>query len=186
MKNLNTVAAVVFALGLAAVVGFELTSEDYEFAPLRSTAASGNRPRSPAGEPIGEPSQETIAKYARTSGALDPGNAEVNVIFLNPIRNLRADSLFFQVAINTNSLDMSGFDITQEAAVEYEDGASIMDGFEWRPIHNSHNHHFMGILTVPGLKTGKAIFKEAKYIKLIIKGIPSIDKREFRWSDSLG
>ncbi len=181
MKNLNRIALVAFALGLAVVIGFQLASEDYEFNPIRTTVSSGVRPRSPSAGP----SKELIARYARTTGALDPGNAQVSVIFLNPVKNLQAESLFFQVAINTLSLDLSDFDITKVAVIEYENGESIMEGFEWRPIQ-SHNHHFMGILKAPGRKGGKSILKESKYIKLIIKGIPKIDKREFRWSNSLG
>lgn len=181
MRKLNILAAVVFVSAIAAIVGFELASSEYEFIPEEpSRDAIDYSPPASSG-----PSEELIARFSRTTGSLDPGNAEVNVIFLNPIREMPGDNLYFQIMVNTANLDLPEYEIAKMVSLEDDNGKNAIDGFEWETLHTIRNHHIMGILTAPDLSWLKYSFKEAEYLKLTIEGIPNIDKREFRWNKSV-
>ena len=179
MRNMNILAAIVFALAVAVIIAIELTSTEYAFTPDQSSTATSTQSQPSSAAPL----EELISRYSRTTGSLDAGNAQVNVVFLNPIRNLESDSLFFQIDVNTYSLDLSEYDIVKMVVLEDDNGKKIIDGFEWELLHRNHNHHLMGILTAPDLKGGRSIMKEAAFIKLTIEGIPNIEKREFRWNN---
>ena len=181
MKNVNFFAIGVFMIALTAMAGLELASSEYEFIPEQpSIAKSSLAPSTATG-----PSEEIISRFSRTTGSLDSGDAQVNVIFMNPIREMPSDNLFFQIMIDTSSLDLSDYDIEKMVSLEDNNGMRVIDGFDWELLHKIHNNHIMGVLIAPDLSWLRTSYKEAKYLKLTIEGIPNIDKREYQWNKSV-
>ncbi len=73
-----------FSLITAAALG--LISRDYEFVPGSQESERSNNQTGQIEIP-----GEVISKFLRTSGNLDPGNVEVQVLFLNPIQNIEQE-----------------------------------------------------------------------------------------------
>ena len=66
--------------------------------------------------------------------------------------------------------------------VEDSNGRVIRDGFEWKVTHSQGYHHILGILTVPNWTGGESLTAgEVEWIRLVLKGIPNLETREFRW-----
>jgi hypothetical protein len=182
MKIINLVVITSFVLSLLIAIGLDLVSSDYEFVPDLQIRLDENQTN---GHQVNI-SKETVEKYFRTSGTLEPGNVEVQVVYLNPFQNVKGDHLIFQVIFNSNSVNLSNYDITKEAVIEDSNGTIITEGFNWKQLHRDSNHHFMGILIVPYLQPDQkyknpSTKEDAEWIKLVIKGIPKVENREFRW-----
>lgn len=180
MRTGQWISIVAVGLSLATAVGLHLISKDYEYVPERRSVMST--------DPIPKEEleiDERIASSVRFSGAIEPGNVEVQAIFLNPINETKEDYLAFQISFNTHSVNLANYDITKEVVIEDSKGRVVAEGFKWEEIHNRGYHHVLGVLTVSDLKDEKSLMaKDVEWIKLIIKGIPKIKTREFKWEKS--
>lgn len=175
MRKSSWIAVISVGFSLSVALSLHWFSEDYEFTPRRREPVPQNR--------ISENRPDTgITRFIRTSGFVEPGNVEVQAVFLNPVKDLEDDQLVFQIAFNTHTVDLAGYDITQRAIVEDSMGRVIRDGFKWKVIHSQDYHHISGILTVPNLNEGEPLTAgEVEWIRLVLKGIPNLETREFQW-----
>lgn len=185
MRIINWIAITFFGFSLITAVALGLISRDYEFVPGSQESERSNNQTGQIEIP-----GEVISKFLRTSGNLDPGNVEVQVLFLNPIQNIEDDKLIFQVTLNTHSVNLAGYDITKKAVLEDSNGRTITEGFYWKQIHNNKGHHLMGILVFPAQATEQnngntATVGAVEWIKLTIKGLPGTENREFQWDIEL-
>ncbi|HEC61492.1 MAG TPA: hypothetical protein ENI27_04490 [bacterium] len=175
MKKSSWIAVISVVFSLSVALSLHWFSKDYEFTPRRREPVPQNR--------IAETRPDAgITRFVRTSGFVEPGNVEVQAVFLNPVEDLEDDQLVFQIAFNTHSVDMAGYDITQWALVENSKGRVIRAGFKWKVIHIQGYHHVSGILTVPNLIGRESLTAgEVEWIRLVLKGIPNLETREFHW-----
>ncbi len=184
MRIFNWVAIIFFGFSISIAIVLGMLSRDYEFVPERQISESSSQ----TGQI--ELSKEMIGKLWRTSGNLDPGNVEIQVIFLNPIQKSDDEKLIFQITLNTLSINLAGYDITKKVVFEDSSGRTVTDGFYWKPVHNDKDLHLIGILIVPIQAKGeKNEFSSTpdtvEWIKLTIKGVPQIEIREFLWDTEL-
>ncbi len=57
-----------------------------------------------------------------------------------------------------------------------------MESIQWKPEHNQSYHHIMGYLIVQEQESaGSLIGENVQWIKLVLRGIPKIEQREFVW-----
>jgi hypothetical protein len=184
MKIISWVAVAIFGFSLNTAIVLGMLSRDYSFIPDSQISENNSQ-----NGKIDIPS-EKIDKLWRTSGNLDPGNVEIQVLYLNPIQKIDNEKLIFQIALNTHSVDLSNYDITKKVVLEDSSGRTIKDGFYWEPVHGNQSHHLMGILVVPIKAKGQrnkfpSGSDNTDWIKLTIKGIPQIEIREFLWDKGL-
>lgn len=181
MRTINWVVIITFVFSLLIAAGLDLISGDYEFVPNQQITAEKMEQNHQI-----NPSKEMVEKFLRTSGTSEPGNVEVQVVFLNPLQKLNNDYLIFQIALNSHYVNLSNYDITKNAVIKDSSGRIIVEGFTWKQIHNNKGHHLMGVLMVPDLKSELSLTKDdLEWIKLVIKGIPNIEYREFHWDKVL-
>ncbi|NOY10301.1 MAG: hypothetical protein GXP33_15815 [Spirochaetes bacterium] len=173
----NSSRIVIFSVGFSLLTALvlHLSSGNYIFIPRESSPVN----RTAAGV---KETDTRIARLVRTSGVVEPGNVEVQILFMNPLNSSKENSLVFRLSFNTLNVDLKNYDITKNAIFEDSRGKKITSGFKWKETHNLGYRHIMGILTVSDPGEQKAIpAGKIKWIKLILNGIPNISKREFRW-----
>ena len=177
MRTINWLVIITFVFSLLIAAGLDLMSGDYEFVPNQQIPGENKK----------QPNQlylteEMVEKFLRTSGTSEPGNVEIQVIFLNPLQKLNNDYLIFQIALNSHYVNLLNYDITKNAVIKDSSGRIITEGFTWEQINNNKGHHLMGVLMVPDLTSEISLTKnDLEWIKLVIKGIPKIENREFQW-----
>ena len=165
---------VIFAVGFSLLTALvlHLVSRNYIFIPREKTSA--NRITSGVKE-----TDNRITRLVRTSGAIEPGNVEVQILFINPLSNLKEGNFVFRLSFNTLNVNLKNYDITRNVIFEDSRGTKITSGFKWKETHNPDYRHIMGILTVSDPGEQKALpAGKIKWIKLILNGIPAIRKRE--------
>lgn len=129
--------------------------------------------------PVPSASAPAEAQLTRTSEA---EGITVAVTFMNPLLQFEetGGKLFFKVALDTHTVDLSSFDLTKLAELRTSEGVIVNKGFIWEPISES-GHHRMGLLKIDGtLNSVPIITKETKYIELELKEI-GIPARLFKW-----
>ncbi len=176
MRKFNWIAIITVVVSLLIAAGLHWASRDYEFTPRveKELALKEDQPQPDI--------SKRLVSLVRTTGSIEPGNVEIQAIFLNPVQQLPENRLVFQIAFNTHSVNLTDYDITKKAVIEDSEGRVITEGFKWKQTHNQGYHHIMGLLTVPDLRDkGSLTGKDVKWIKLVVKGVPKIAKREFRW-----
>ncbi len=176
MRKFNRIAIITVVVSLLTAAGLHWASRDYEFTPRveKELALKEVQPQPYI--------LERLSRLVRTTGSVEPGNVEIQAVFLNLVQQLPENRLVFQITFNTNSVNLTDYDITKKAVIEDSKGRVISEGFKWKQTHNESSHHIMGLLMVPDLgDKGSLTGKDVKWIKLIIKGVPIIENREFRW-----
>ena len=92
MRTINWLVIITFVFSLLIAAGLDLMSGDYEFVPNQQIPGENKK----------QPNQlylteEMVEKFLRTSKTSEPGNVEIQVIFLNPLQKLNNDYLIFQI-----------------------------------------------------------------------------------------
>lgn len=88
------------------------------------------------------------------------------------------DQLVFEVVMNTHSVDLLQYDLSQLASISFGADINKTGTFEWLPT-NKDSHHIMGNLTWNG-----ALDNNYKNINLEINNIDNIPSRMFIWEKS--
>ncbi|WP_423799620.1 hypothetical protein [Neobacillus sp. SAB-20_R2A] len=86
--------------------------------------------------------------------------------------------LVFEVVMNTHSVDLLRYDLSQLASISFGADINNTGTFEWLPT-NKDSHHMMGNLTWNG-----TLDKNYKNIDLEIIKIDNIPSRKFTWGKS--
>jgi hypothetical protein len=185
MKITNMLVVMFFVFSLITAITLELISDDYKFVP--GSQVTEERDTQPIQTQIPE---EIISKFIRTSGKIEPGNVLVQVIFLNPLQDLDERHFIFQVALNTQNVNLTDYDISKKAVLEDSSGRIISEGIYWTQLHNERGRHLMGILAVSTQEKDNNNEKSStidniEWVKLTINGLPGIEKREFLWNIEL-
>ena len=121
------------------------------------------------------PSKES--KTAVKSNVINPIQSESNkkvsessVSIDLALKEFKNGNMYFDIGVNTHSVDLSPFDLASLTVLEFE-GSSIKPS----SAPKLSGHHNSGTLI---FNTGK----ELKKFKIRIKGIPDIEERFFEWS----
>ncbi len=150
-------------------------SEVHQIAVVRAPAAHDHATAS-----LSKPTQAlTETELTRTSKG---AGIDVIVVFLNPLLKPeeRQESLRFKVTLDTHSVDLMGYDLTELVTLRTATGAGVQEGFTWKSESES-SHHRGGVLELINEQDGKLLFDQnTEYIELEFReiGIPS---RIFRW-----
>ncbi len=175
-KN-SLIAIISISLALSTALILHVVSSDYSFTP---------RPLIVEKDDTVVPREfippEELAKHVRSTGTTEPGNVEVQALFLNLIMDTDDENLVFQLAFNTHSVNLADYDIAEEVYLENSKGMQIKKDFTWNVTQKDSAHHIMGFLTVPDRSNGEPFLSDdTEWIKLVLKRIPTIEKREFQW-----
>lgn len=114
--------------------------------------------------------------------ASEAASITVAVTFMNPLLKAEetAGKLVFKVALDTHTVDLSGFDMLKLAVLRTSEGVVVSQGFSWEPINES-GHHRLGLLKLDGTVEGKPLItQETRYIELELKELGALP-RFFRW-----
>jgi hypothetical protein len=175
--QIHRVAALAFGTTILVAVLLHFASGDYEFLPEETKSTRSNVVPPPTVIPT-----DQALQLLRVTGATEPGNVEVQALLLNLLQPTEEPILVFQIALNTHSVSLRNVDIAKQAHIENSEGMMIRSGFRWKPEHNEGYHHIMGYLIVPEQEsTGSLIGENVQWIKLVLQGIPKIERREFVW-----
>ncbi|AOY77763.1 hypothetical protein [Clostridium formicaceticum] len=112
------------------------------------------------------------------------GNVAVGITFLNPIED---DENYFRfgVALNTHSVDLDAYDLSQRAVLFLENQLTISENIEWRLVEGE-GHHVLGELKIPSEYEDKKIsYVDYEYVELEIRDIDGIASRRFKWEKDL-
>jgi len=123
---------------------------------------------------------EDAAALTRTNSQ---GSVSVGITFLNP---LEEDPAYFnfEVALNTHSVDLDGYDLSEMTTLYIDDQLQSTEGIQWTDIQGG-GHHVSGILKLPKYgEDGNLSFEDADRIELIIEELDGIDSRSFVWDQS--
>ncbi len=176
--QIHRFAALAFGAAVLVAVLLHFASGDYEFSPAenRSSLTKVAPPQAVI------PTDQSL-QLLRVTGAAEPGNVEVQALLLNLLQPTEEEPvLVFQIALNTHSVSLRDVDIAKLAHIENSEGVMIRSGIRWNPEHNEGYHHIMGYLIVPEQESeGSLIGENVQWIKLILRGIPKIERREFVW-----
>ncbi len=175
--QIHRFAALAFGTTILVAVLLHFVSSDYEFSPAenRSTLSKVAPPQAVM------PTDQAL-QLLRVTGAAEPGNVEVQALFLNLLQPTNESILVFQISLNTHSVSLRDVDIAKQAHIENSEGMLIRSGIRWKLEHNEGYHHIMGYLIVPEHENeGSLIGENVQWIKLVLRGIPKIERREFVW-----
>jgi hypothetical protein len=89
-----------------------------------------------------------------------------------------SNQLVFEVVMNTHSVDLQQYDLTQLATISFGTDTNNPGTFEWEPS-SQDSHHMMGYLTWKG-----ALDENYKKINLDLNNIDNISSRLFSWEKS--
>lgn len=129
-----------------------------------------------------QPGQQASAGYtvaingkSPTNGTLkknDEGAVAVTAQWMGE----QNDSLVFGISMSTHSVNLDQYDLTGLAVLK-DDGGNEYEPSSW--ISEPGGHHREGTLAFPIPDTLKQ--SQARYIKIIIKGIDGVNERVFQW-----
>ncbi len=175
--QIHKFAALAFGTAILVAVLLHFASGDYQFSPAENRSKLSNIAPPKALLPTNQPLQ-----LLRVTGAVEPGNVEVQALLLNLLQPPKESILVFRIALNTHSVGLRNVDIAKQAHIENSKGMMIRSGIRWKPEHNQGYHHIMGYLIVPEQESaGSLIGENVQWIKLVLRGIPKIERREFIW-----
>lgn len=126
-----------------------------------------------------QPAQEIKIDESTLTRTSSGDAVSVGAVFMNPLQENK-DELVFKVALNTHSVDLSGFRLESLAAFRNSEGIEVKEGFVWASESES-SHHRLGYLKIPArAKDGRPLISEnTEYIVLEIDGIEVT--RTFKW-----
>ena len=170
-------AAILFGISFLIAILLHISATEYQFSPTpeSSTGTSGES----------ESSGITLDKTAallRVTGSTEPGNIEVRALLVNLLQPNDDPFLVFQIVLKTQTVDLKNLDPAKKAFVENSKGSTISTNIHWVPDPNRGYQQIMGFLVVPEPDTeNRFIRKDVEWIKLVLRDIPKIKKREFIW-----
>lgn len=108
------------------------------------------------------------------------GAVAVAITFLNPTE-LDQDYLNFEVQLNTHSVNLDIYDLSEMTIVNVGEDTKINSDLEWRVLEGE-GHHITGLLRVPmGNNQNESFYETASFIELEIQALDEIKSRKFRW-----
>ncbi|MHC4103323.1 MAG: hypothetical protein ACYSR9_00175 [Planctomycetota bacterium] len=110
------------------------------------------------------------------------GAVTVEVTYMNPIQNVAAGKLVFEVEMNTHSVDLESYTIEKISLLRNDKGAVIQAQAWDKP--EGGGHHRSGELVFSNTDdSGKPVVtSETKFIELVIKNLSGVKERIFRWN----
>ncbi len=185
MKNKRKVTLAIFFILLAVL--FLSACESIPGVSQESEESSSNEEGEAAeeGKTEEETEQETAEgntaeELAATYRTDTQGSVSVGVAFLNPVEE-DPDYFNFEVALNTHSVDLDEYDLSEMTTLHVEDQLQITEGIQWTDVQGG-GHHVSGIIKVPkSWEEGNLNYKDVKEIQLIIENLDGIDSRIFLW-----
>ncbi|SCY22117.1 hypothetical protein [Alkaliphilus peptidifermentans] len=112
------------------------------------------------------------------------GDVSVGVAFLNPIEEDN-DYFNFGVALNTHSVDLDGYNLSQMTFLYVGDEVKITENIQWTMVEGG-GHHVSGMIKVPREQEGtKLDYKDKEYIRLEIMNLDGVNSRVFEWEQDL-
>lgn len=93
------------------------------------------------------------------------------------LRPLSGQSLAFEITMDTHSVDLKQFDLSQLGRVVLGTDQSLTGGV-WTPKGQGDSHHLGGSLT---FLDGAGLAGRARIIALEIEGLPGGEIRRFEW-----
>lgn len=175
--QIHRFAALAFGTTILVAVLLHFASGDYQFSPAENRSTLSNVAPPKTVLPTNQPHQ-----LLRVTGVVEPGNVEVQALLLNLLQPPEESILVFRIALNTHSMSLQNVDIAKQAHIENSEGMMIRSEIRWKPEHNQSYHHIMGYLIVQEQESaGSLIGENVQWIKLVLRGIPKIEQREFVW-----
>lgn len=108
----------------------------------------------------------------------------VGVAFKNP-EEKDEDYFNFEVALNTHSVDLDGYDLSKMTSLNVGDEIEITKDIQWTMVEGG-GHHVSGTIKVPRQYEGEKIdYKDKEYIRLEIMKLDGINSRVFEWKKDL-
>ena len=112
----------------------------------------------------------------------EEGAVVMRVTYMNPVANIDAGELIFEVRMNSHSVDLDAYKL-EEMAILKTDRGKVYKPLGWfNP--GGGGHHRFGTLKFPGKNKdgGDIITKDTKEIIIIISNIDNVKERSFQWS----
>jgi hypothetical protein len=186
MKGCIVIASAAVGLSLAIAAVLHQVSREYHFEPTDvERGREVQAPEYPASSSTAtpDPSWMKLAGMVRVSGSLEPGDVQVQAIFLNPVQEEMPEKLLvFQLIFDSMGTDLRGLDITKRTILRNSKGGTIPGGYTWQQVHTHGHYHLMGLLAAPDLEGGESLVGEdVEWIELVIRGLPGNARRTFRW-----
>ena len=123
MKKINLIVIISICLAFSTALVLHFISSDYDFNPQPIIVKND--------DPTIPPeffSPEVLAENVRSTGTIEPGNVEVQALFMNLLMDTEHD-LVFQLAFNTHSVNLTDYDIAKEVYLENSKGIQIKTDF---------------------------------------------------------
>lgn len=112
------------------------------------------------------------------------GNVSAGVTFLNPIEE-DDDYFNFGVGLNTHSVDLDGYDLSQKTILYVGDEIKITEGLQWTMVEGG-GHHVSGMIKIPREQAGNKVnYIDKEYIRLEIRDLDGGESRVFEWQQEL-
>ena len=131
----------------------------------------------PPGEETDYPSLPPSSSFDGPTNGLVQSNTGGNVDIDVEWVVADSDSLVFNVAMNTHSVDLDQYDLG-ELAVLRDDRGNEYRAISWESA--SGGHHRTGILTFPILPDSLSQGK-AGYLEIVIRDVAGIEERVLKW-----
>lgn len=124
-------------------------------------------------------SQDSVRENVKgTEGELTKSDSEGAVAIKTTLMAEKSsrEQLVFEVVMNTHSVDLSQYDLTQLASISFGSNSNNPGVFEWDSA-NRDTHHMMGNLIWKG-----TLDENYKNINLDLSNIDGIQLRNFTWN----
>lgn len=139
-------------------------------------SAITRKPRALTSVPVSAPQQSTApASSGPAPQSSDAGGVTVAVQF-DP-KAVTNQTLTFNVALNTHSVELSQYDLARRSKITLDPGGILSD-ITWKPEGTGSGHHVSGTLLVKDPTGGLA---GAKSVTLEITGLADPGVRRFQW-----
>lgn len=131
-------------------------------------------------------SMGTSAQAAAAQGftkTKEAAGVTVSISYLNPSQEVAKGELAFRVSLETHSVDLDQYKLSQIAFLRDEQGKEYQ-AKGWVPQQGSGGHHVKGILTFSNMDaTGREIVRpDIQSIEVVIKGLAGEKERSFKWN----
>ncbi len=166
-------AAIALALTLSLVLAACGGSNS---APAAPAGSSG--PKQTAGGSVAANPSEG-AQQAKTSGSTQ--TSEGGAVTVEVTWGGRNAGPVFQVAMDTHSVDLDGYDLAKLAVLRTDNGQEVKPSSWDAP---KGGHHRSGTLTFPAQASDGSplIGPNTRTIELVIRGVAGVPERVFRWT----
>ncbi len=171
---------ILLAISIIATGSMLLTACSTSTTPSPVSTASGDRIQQGWSD-AAPPAIPASSMPAPTNRVQKSEGGSVTIVVTWPAQQPSGDSLRLAVAMDTHSIELDRYDLTELATLRDNSGRQVAPTAWDGPAGGGH--HRSGALVFPSTANGKSLVdSDTKYIELVIRDMANVKERVLRWN----